>query len=306
MSRQKWEKKGLFFTPNQSLYWQNSHAAIPSSIYIDQDVVRTYFNSRDNENKAYVGFFDWELKSKKILNRVDKPVLSPGDYGLFDDHGVQVTSLVQHGESIYMYYLGWNPGLKKPLFYTAIGLAISTDGGLTFNKYSKAPIMQRSEYDPWMVSGGTVIYDNKIWKMYYLSGQKMDFEDDKVTSYYDLKYAESWDGISWKREGITCLSLQKNETNISRISILKEEVFKAWYPYKVKGKYYTIGYAESVDGISWERKDNQVNIELSEVGWDSQALDKVEVIQGYGEKIMLYNGNNFGFDGIGLAILKEN
>ena len=61
MNKQNWEKKGLFFHPNRTLNWQNSHAAIPSSIKIDINLVRTYFNSRDKENKAYVGFFDWEL-----------------------------------------------------------------------------------------------------------------------------------------------------------------------------------------------------------------------------------------------------
>lgn len=306
MNKQNWEKKGLFFHPNRTLNWQNSHAAIPSSIKIDINLVRTYFNSRDKENKAYVGFFDWELDSKKIIFKAKDPVLTPGEFGLFDDHGVQATSLVRYREAIYMYFLGWNPGLTKPLFYTSIGLAISLDGGKTFKKYSKAPILQRSEYDPWMVSGGTVIKENDLWRMYYLSGEKMLINEDKITSFYNIKYAESKDGIVWKRNGITCLELNKNETNISRLSILKKENYKAWYPYKLKkNNGYRIGYAESSDGINWNRFDNCVNLKPTQNSWDSDSLDKVEVIQGLGEKIMLYNGNKFGYDGIGMAILKE-
>lgn len=305
MNKQKWKKKGLFFEPDKNFYWQNSHAAIPTSIHINHKIVRTYFNSRDQNNKAYIGFFDWEIQSKKIVFRAKTPVLIPGEYGMFDDHGVQVTSVVRIEQQIYLYYLGWNPSATKPLFYTSIGLAISTDNGATFKKYSDAPIMQRSKYDPWMVSGGTVIREGKTWRMYYLSGQKMIIKDKNVTSFYDIKYAESSDGINWERNGITCLSLRKDETNISRLSILKEDIYKAWYPYKKKDSNYTIGYAESIDGIFWERKDNEVDISLSESGWDSLALDKVEVIQGLNEKIMLYNGNNFGYDGIGLALLNQ-
>ena len=305
MCVQNWIKKGLFFEPNKNLYWQNSHAAIPTSIKIDKNIVRTFFNSRDKNNKAYVGHFDWDLIKKDIVYKTDKPILSPGEYGLFDDHGTQVTSIVKNGKEFFMYYLGWNPGVKKPLFYTSIGLAISTDGAKTFKKFSKAPIMQRSAFDPWMVSGGTVIKEKKNWRMYYLSGQKISFNGELANSYYDIKYAESKDGISWKRDGTICLSLKKNETNISRMSIIKEKIYRAWYPYKKKGDDYRIGYAESKDGIIWHRKDNLVNLNISKKGWDSKALDKVEIIEGQGEIIMLYNGNRFGYDGIGLAVLSK-
>ncbi len=53
-----------------------------------------------------------------------------------------------------------------------------------------------------------------------------------------------------------CLQLEDDESNISRLSIIKEDVYKAWYPFKKKGKEYRIGYAESIDGINWERKDD--------------------------------------------------
>jgi len=306
MTEQNWIKKGLFFRNDKNLWWQKSHAALPTSIKLENNIVRTFFCSRDYQNKSYIGYFEWNILSKKITFKTDKPIISPGEFGLFDDHGVQVTSIIQNKKKFFLYYLGWNPGLTKPLFYTSIGLAISVDNGKTFKKYSKAPILQRSEHDPWMVSGGTVLKENDLWRMYYLSGQKMVINKDEITSFYNIKYAESKDGIEWKRNGITCLELNKNETNISRLSILKEENYKAWYPYKLKkNNGYRIGYAESNDGIIWNRFDDYVNLKTTKNSWDSDSLDKVEVIQGLDEKIMLYNGNKFGYDGIGMAILKE-
>lgn len=303
MNKQHWKKGGLIYEPNKDLYWQRSHAAIPTSLFLGGDLMRTYFCSRDEENKAHIGFFEWSISTKKILFASKSPIISPGEYGLFDDHGAQVTSVVRHGDSVYLYYLGWNPGLKKPLFYTAIGLAISLDGGITFKKYSEAPIMQRSKYDPWMVSGGTVLKENDLWRMYYLSGQKVTFNDLGVVSYYDIKYEESKDGIHWNREGKVCLQLEEDESNISRMSIIKEDIYKAWYPFKKKEKEYRIGYAESIDGINWERKDDLVKLDPSKKGWDSKAIDKVEVMMIENKKIMLYNGNDFGLDGIGIATL---
>lgn len=304
MNFQYWNKKGLFFVPNSSLEWQHSHAALPTSIDLGDNLIRTYFSSRDKNNKAHIGFFEWDSASLRVTYKSQKPVICPGEYGLFDDHGVQATSVIRNGDDIYLYYLGWNPGAKNPLFYTAIGLAISTDGGVSFKKYSKAPIMQRSKYDPWMVSGGTVIKESNNWKMYYLSGQKMSFINDEIISYYDIKLATSSDGLHWDREGVVCLNLNFDETNISRMTIfLENNIYRAWYPVKKKGNNYRIGYAESFDGIVWNRLDHLVKIEPSKSGWDSKSLDKVEVLNLNNKKIMLYNGNDFGKDGIGIAEL---
>lgn len=300
-----WIKKGLIFQPDRDLYWQKSHAALPTSLHVKDDLYRIYFTSRDGANKTYVGFFDLELGQQdfKIINKSREPVLTPGALGLFDQDGVQCTSVVRVGEKVYMYYLGWSRGLPEPLFFASIGVAISSDGGLTFEKYSEAPIMERSRYDPWMVSGGTVLFEKKCWRMWYISGIDFELTAQGAKSKYDIKYAESVDGLNWRRNGISCIPLRSNETNISRLSIIKElGVYKAWFPYKSDGNNYRIGYAESTDGINWHRADERASIDVSESGWDSKALDKVWVLNAKGMKFMLYNGNNFGYDGIGLAV----
>jgi predicted GH43/DUF377 family glycosyl hydrolase len=300
-----WVKRGILFKPNQSYYWQISHAALPTALRLEDGIYRIYFTSRDQQNKTYVGYFDWDIATNGVTPQLSKePILSPGPFGFFDDHGVQATSVVQHNGKIYMYYLGWNPALTKPLFYTSIGLAISEDGGRTFSKYSQAPIMSRSEFDPWMVSGGTVLIEDGVWRMWYLSGIDFKIHEQGAISRYDIKYAESKDGIHWKREGYVCLPLADDETNISRLSIVRvNNIYRAWYPVKKAGNSgYRIGYAESKDGLLWDRMDYLSGIDVSKHGWDSEALDKQEVIYFEDKYYMLYNGNSFGRDGIGLAI----
>jgi len=299
-----WHKKGLIFTPNKSVFWQKSHAALPTRLFLGGNNYRIYFTSRDSQNKTYVGYFEIDLKEpEKIVRISNKPVLSPGPLGYFDDHGVQACSIVRADNGdLYLYYLGWNPGLRKPLFYTSIGLAISKDGGETFSKYSKAPILQRSEFDPWMVSGGTVIRDDNVWRMYYLSGFKFEMHEDSAISYYDIKYAESDDGIHWERSGHIVLPLEKNESNISRMSIVNVgDTFYAFYPVKKFEEGYRMGFANSKDGINWTRHDEKAGLSVSNSGFDSDALDKMEVIFHKGQFYLFYNGNNFGYDGIGLA-----
>ena len=72
-----------------------------------------------------------------------------------------------------------------------------------------------------------------------------------------------------------------------------------WYSYK--GCEYQIGYAESLNGVSWERKDDLVDLPKSSHAWDSQMMAYPYVFT-HGEKYyMFYNGNNYGEKGIGIA-----
>ena len=66
---------------------------------------------------------------------------------------------------------------------------------------------------------------------------------------------------------------------------------------------YRIGYAESEDGIHFNRMDEKVGIDVSKFGWDSEMICYPHVFAHNGEKYMLYNGNGYGKEGIGLAVL---
>ena len=67
-----------------------------------------------------------------------------------------------------------------------------------------------------------------------------------------------------------------------------------------------MGYAESIDGLRWKRKDNQVNFPLGKKGeFDDQMVEYPFVIKFNKKKYMFYNGNTYGKDGVGLAIHSE-
>ena len=85
---------------------------------------------------------------------------------------------------------------------------------------------------------------------------------------------------------------------------LKEDgIYKMWYSYR--GQSYRIGYAESADGIRWERKDDLVGLDVSTSGWDSEMIEYPFVFDHGSRRYMLYNGNGFGRSGLGLAVLDK-
>jgi hypothetical protein len=278
-----------------------SHGSNPLALPLADGTVRVYFSCRDERNRSHVGFVELDpQRPAEILRIAENPALAPGPLGYFDDHGTYAMSLVEHDGRLLLYYVGWNPG-PRPFYYPSIGLAVSDDGGESFERVSNAPIMARSDIDPWMVSSPFVMLDEGRWRMWYLSGLGWREEEDGLNSYYHTKYAESDDGVNWKREGRVALELREGERNIARMSILRDEdAYRAWYPYN-RGEGYRIGYAESDDGYVWKRRDDEAGIAPSESGWDSEATAYPWVFDHRGTRYMLYSGNGLGEAGFGLA-----
>jgi predicted GH43/DUF377 family glycosyl hydrolase len=141
--------------------------------------------------------------------------------------------------------------------------------------------------------------------MWYVSCTRWELEDNQPKHYYHIKYAESNDGIHWERTGRVCIDFESSdEYAISRPCVVKDDdIYRMWYSYR--GESYRIGYAESEDGIHWERKDEEVGIDVSPSGWDSEMIEYPFVFDHEGKRYMLYNGNGYGKTGIGLAVLAE-
>jgi predicted GH43/DUF377 family glycosyl hydrolase len=297
----RWIKQGLIFAPQHMYDWMVSHAANPVVEPLGDSLFRVYFSCRDRDNRSSIGCFEFDLQNPtEVLRIAPQPLLQPGKAGLFDDSGTSVACLVKAGHKKYLYYLGWNLGVTVP-WRNSIGLAISDYDTVAFKKHTQAPIMDRNEIDPYSISYPWVMIDGPVWKMWY--GSNLNWGTQQADMAHVIKYAESSDGILWDRNGFIAIDLQPpDEYAISRPCVIKEAgLYKMWYSYR--GTTYRIGYAESADGLHWERKDAEAGIDVSESGWDSEMIEYPFVFDHDGQRYMLYNGNGYGKTGIGLAVL---
>lgn len=303
----KWRKLGVIFCPYKNHEWMYSHATVPFAEYLEEDKFKIYFSTRDKDNKSVGVYIIIDIQNPlEILEISNNPILEGGELGTFDDSGTMLSCLVKHNNKKYLYYIGWNLGITVP-FRNSIGLAIFKDN--EFIKIGKGPILDRSLVEPHFVASCCVMVENNIWRMWYLSCTKWDMINGKVQHSYHIKYAESLDGVNWKRDGVVCIDFKsEKEYAISRPCVIKENgIYKMWYSYRgsESSDTYRIGYAESKDGITWIRKDEQVGIDISESGWDSQMIEYPFVFMHKGKKYMLYNGNNYGKTGFGIAVLED-
>jgi hypothetical protein len=301
MTAMKWQKLGRVFETNNNHPWMLTHAANPVAEHLDRNVFRVYFSCRDAQQRSHIAFADVELESPfKVLSIAEEPLLGPGEVGTFDDSGVSLSCIKLINGRKYLYYLGWNLGVTVP-WRNSIGLAVYDPGTATFRRFSKAPLLDRHDVDPFSISYPFVLEDNGVFRMWY--GSNLRWGEEQKDMAHLIKYAESDDALHWTRTGIVALQFKNDgEYAMSRPCVIKEDgLYKMWYSYR--GESYRIGYAESADGIEWVRKDEDVGIDVSESGWDSQMVEYPFIFDHRGHRYMLYNGNGYGKTGIGLAVL---
>lgn len=297
-----WRKRGLLWEPPGQLPWAASHAALPTIDRIEGDRHWVYFSPRDPEGRSHVARVEVTLDDGSVrLGDFDpQPVVSPGPLGSFDDRGTTISCVVADGERRLAYYGGWSLGVTVP-FYFFGGLATSDDEGRTFARHSDAPILDRNPVDPYLVGSPFVLAEGGRWRMWYVSGAGWEGGDPPRHRYH-LKYAESADGIDWDRRGVIAIDFRDDsEYAISRPCVVRDAGrYRMWF--SARGSSYRLGYAESDDGVAWERDDSRGGLEPSEGGWDAEMIAYPFVHSHEGWDYLFYNGNGYGRSGIGYAV----
>lgn len=313
----KWQKKGMIFQLNQRYEWMNSHAQIPFPVDFGK-FLRVYFATREAYNngmcRSYGGFVDIDKNDlTKIIRVSEKPILSLGGIGEFDEFGVMPASVIQIDKKYYMYYCGWTRAVSTP-HKEEIGIAISNDGE-KFERIGRGPILGDTLYEPYSHSYPVVCKfdDLEQYHMFYHTGIQWLKGKEKMETQYVIRHAYSQDGINWERDYVDIIKPEvEYESQTAPAVFKKDGMYHMLFCYRYSldfrensNRGYRIGYAVSSDLRTWERKDSQVGIELSDTGWDSEMIEYPSVIKLNGKYVMFYCGNEFGKRGFGYAVLEE-
>jgi hypothetical protein len=307
-----WEKRGLLFNTNHfKSELIQSHASIPFAFHVKGSHYRIFFSSRNKTGKSLPYYVNCEIINGAI-NLSGAPVgpfMDLGELGTFDDSGIMPTCVLRHNNKVYMYYIGWNPQVTVS-YRLAIGLAISDDAGQTFKRYSKGPVCDRTLEEPFFNTAPFVILENGLWRMWYISCTQWQIVNNYPEPGYHVKYAESIDGIHWKKEGTICLDYDERAQALGRPCVIRHgDSYKMFFSYRKVDGYrvtpglgYQIGLAISHDGVAWQKKYDETGITLSKEGWDAGMMEYCHVFKHENHFYMIYNGNDFGKEGFGYAV----
>lgn len=301
----RWQKHGVVWQPDGGKAWARTHATCPTPVLLDDGTLRVYVQCRDANNVGRVGFVDLDpADPRRVLREAAEPILDVGAAGAFDDNGVFQTSVVTLPDGrLFMYYVGFE--LCHHIRYRLLtGLAVSDDGGYSFHRVSAVPILERSTAEPHFRCGPFVCRERGRFRMWYVAGGAWEQIDGKPMPIYDIRYMESSDGVHWPNTGRVVLSIEHDrEHGFGRPYVLHEaEGYRMHYSIRKRTPArYRLGYAVSDNGIDWQRRDDEIGLEVSPNGWDSDSVEYGAEIDAGGKTWLFYNGNDFGGTGFGVA-----
>lgn len=293
-----WERLGHIFAPNGLNDWSLAYAANPVAEHVENDIFRVYFSCRDAENRSSISYVEIDITSPQtILNVASEPVLRPGELAMFDDSGASIGCIVRHGKRRLLYYMGWHLTVRVP-WQNAIGLAVSEGPDEPFRRVSRFPVMPLDEIDPYTISYPWVQFENGKFRMWY--GSNIAWGREKADMRHLIKYAESDDGLNWKRPDHIAIDFScDGEYAMCKPCVIKDpDCYRMWF--SARGPSYRIYLAESDDGLTW-RRNLEPDLDVSESGWDSEMVEYPFVFDHKGVRYMFYAGNTFGKTGFGLA-----
>ncbi|CAN7608541.1 hypothetical protein [Devosia sp. LjRoot3] len=317
----RWKKLGqIFDTRKHGLPEGRVGFAQSPQTLVFKDFLRIYFSTRSldvasGKYLSHIAFVDVEKDLRTVRGLSSDTVMPLGELGAFDEHGIFPMNVLRHGDAVYGYTCGWNRRVSVSVD-TAIGLAVSRDDGLTFQRLGAGPIMGPSLHEPCLVGDGFVRVVGDVFHMWYIFGTGWRrYNDAAPDRTYKIGHATSPDGINWVKQeaqAIIADRLGPEESQALPTVIEIEGVHHMFFCYRQSSDFrsnaargYRIGHAFSTDLRHWTRDDDNPGLEGTAGEWDSDMQCYPHAFSHEGRYYLLYNGNEFGKFGFGLAVLER-
>lgn len=318
----RWKKIGKIFDPTEHKLPNNckEFAQSPQVLLMD-GYVRVYFSTRERDHLgkylSHIAFVEFDTSFTNILRVSTKNVISLGELGCYDEHGIFPLNILKANNALFGYIGGWNRRVSVSVD-GSIGLAISNDDGETFTRLGNGPILSSSVNEPFLIGDPFVKEYEGLFHMWYIFGThwKKFSKDAAPDRVYKIAHAVSQDGVKWTKdtEGRAIIpdSLGVDESQALPTVIKIGNRFHMFFCYrqsfdfrKNKNRGYKIGYAYSDDMVTWIREDESMNLNSAEGEWDSDMMCYPHIFGLNGDVYLMYNGNEFGRYGFGIAKLES-
>ena len=130
-------------------------------------------------------------------------------------------------------------------------MARSTDGGVSFQKLGKGPVISYSVDEPFILSGPKIRRFNSAWQLWYIAGKKWVMVDGRPEPVYRIRMATSADGVHWTKQNRDLIpsKVEADEAQASPDVFFHNGKYHMFFSYRYSSNYrgkehgYRIGYA---------------------------------------------------------------
>ena len=253
-----------------------------------------------------------------------------GEDGSFDYAWSVLPHVVKLKDGLYFMIYSGNCGHGHGLSqFPGLGAAWSTDL-LHWEKYEHNPVVPpqpeiNGEPQIGIAGGGLIKEDlpdgSYLLHLYYTGMPTLSYDNIFLDQQKATYHATSTDGIHW--ENHTCVRRRSTALDYENIAstggpVIRDSdgLYRNWYSaIGTRWGVYSMGYAESEDGIHWARGvrygENLVfgpesrdidELHFRQDRWQDQSVSYPSVIR-LGDQLRLYYcGNEYGVGGIGTAV----
>ncbi len=298
----RWVKHGLVYAPDGRMPWARHSALQPTPLLRDDETIRVFVAFRDDGGVGRVAYVDLSADDPpKVIRVSERPVLDVGRPGAFDENGVVPCAIIARGNELLLYYAGYSLG-QKVRFLAFSGLAISRDGGETFQRLQETPIFERSDEGLLFRAIHCVRVEGAVWHVWYGAGSEFYQQGARTVPSYSIRYLEAADGKHFPATGVECIRPEGAEYRVGRPQVFKENgSFKMYFCASTREQPYRLAAAHSPDGKSWTRTPSEIELHYAAGDFDSEMSAYPAVVRRDGRLYLFYNGNDYGRQGFGLA-----
>lgn len=307
------EKRGMICNQNTfpDISWYKKNIMKPVAYGIDQQRIRLYVTLCDEDNVGRIGYIDINADDPKdILDYSRDPCINIGEEGKFDSHGCVSACIYEENDIMYMYYSGYNRHQDVP--YTILtGCAVCRDNErVQFDKINDGnAILAPTQHEKYFRANPYVLMADGKYCMWYIGGNDWIELDGARKPLYNAKYIQTENKLQWEDdfpEVSMDLPDNKDVTGYSIGTIWRDDPkYKMILSIRYLSKGYRLGYAESIDGIHFTLRENEILLRGKNMEWDREMQCFPYLYTQKNKTYLFYVGNHYGIGGLGYAELIE-
>jgi len=273
------------------------------------DLYRMWYATNAEGSKTQIGYA--ESMDGIAWVHHPEPVLLLGIDGEWDDEDVETPTVVKHEDLYHLWYSGrgepegTNP-IGRPDAAYRIGHAVSNDG-INWNKDLENPVVDVGPPNigwDWLAAAEpSVIVNDGLFEMWY-TGATIKLRSGKF--FLQIGRATSLDGTTWEKSDTNPVLRLSLKNGITTPSVLYNEPdYELWFTLYDEATGIPggpIGYATSLDGISWRISPRIALSKGKFRAWDRRGIFGPTVLLDGDTYKMWYSGVRIDRRGIHLAI----
>lgn len=296
-----WEKLGMVYSSSSNPPWGETHALVPTFGGVQGNVARIYVSFLDSAFRGRIGWLDLDFSHGEVhvLARSDQPIVEIAPTGFASD-GVGMGDVKVLDGTTYLFYVGFRR--HDDVKFRAFSDIMTLHGDRTHYP----PI--RPAFDSSRMGGSTivgvhsVIRHQGLWFVFFARGHDFILLDgvEKPTYETCLAVGPSFDQLDVLASPIVSRDAARYRVGRPRVYRTPQGFEMMVTVGTILGSYYPEVY-RSDDLLTW-RHSEPFPIPLGAPDeFDSEQLCYPDRFSVNGIEYIVYNGNNMGLLGLGLA-----